>query len=504
MKKNISPRGTVCCFSSYDHNALHNMKSSLMLETEVTDLDFFRQCYLSLKLENITTDDLYLIEKIALKAKSSAENAGIKELLTSSKAIVDTYNDLLSKASLKSCVSTSPMTLSRASTVISEYMESIGLNATAFDEKEAFNVLPDNTAIAILLPLDNIDYDKATEDLFKERNDLKPIRISEYGLLHTLSAISSGIYTDVTVIPSYTKESGADFLINGEIGRYLVAFDKSILGEIRIAADACGLNAIYFAKTTSDGIFRQRQYPDISAVIPVTLIESVVSSVTEASFDLTDENVIEAIYKNAILSSASAVLSMIAKGASRKDMTLYNEYHFPSLRDPRTLGCSLAALLGVYRSVAELCIPEKSKIRYVDCLDTPMLHTDVKIKNCPPKLNAELFIPDKELYLLSFNTDDSGIPDFESLRAMWKYFSSIVDSGDVLAATDITPSTIDILNDKRVILDENTENILHSQRYGIIFATDKTPLHGVRIGQIISDSNRSDLSMLNTPESNII
>ena len=125
------------------------------------------------------------------------------------------------------------------------------------------------------------------------KNILAVRKISEYGIAHALASLSSGIYTDVTVIREYTEDLGIEFLSRGSIGKYLIAFNKQYLNELTSAAALRSLTLTYFAKSTADDRLIHKEYPEISLNLPTALIEAISSSLTAASFDLTNTEKID-------------------------------------------------------------------------------------------------------------------------------------------------------------------------------------------------------------------
>ncbi|MBE6596285.1 MAG: hypothetical protein E7641_01320 [Ruminococcaceae bacterium] len=503
MLKPISPRGKIINFRTYSEEALRSMKSSLGIYMSVSDLEFIKKHYTSKASPELTTDELFLLDRIIESSRSLAANTAVNELLTSSADIISTYNDMISKYTLKRGSLGKPLSIKDAASVASEYMERIGL-APSRDcecgdtEKERSKVEPE-TAIAILLPnTDPVEAESAVTDLLSSecgKNILAVRKISEYGIAHALSSLSMGIYTDVTVIRDYTEELGIEFLLSGSIGKYLIAFNKQHLDELTSAAALRSFTLTYFAKSTAGDCLIQKEYPEISLNLPTALIEEISSSLTAASFDLTNTEKDEKIYNSAMLSVTDALTDAIAQGYSREDVTLFNRYILPKNATPEGLGESLAAILGVYRATVELCVAEDHSVEFAET-ETVVLSSTAKRSEAALPISDTVTESGTKLYLLSYTQDERGLPEYKSLRAMWSYLEKLFKSCDVRYSRRVDGNVgkeLELMKgDLSLSLTDDGEELYSRKLKGIIVGANVDIKHGILLG--ISESKETQTS----------
>ncbi len=494
MLKPIIPSGIIQNFKLYNKEALQSMKQTFGLFMSVSDLEFIQKQYCTPNHAELTTDELFIFDSVVKKAKGFAKNAVLKELLTSSDDIISSYNDLLSKNSLKNRRLGTPLTIDELASVISDYMERIGLfprrNDTLPVSKESSKLDPE-TAIAILLPTVSSEASKrlsSVERLLNSEAGEKIIaerQISEFGIAHTLATMANGFFADFTVIKDYDTEQGISFLCDREYGEFLIAFNKQYLNELTEAANALSLTLTYFAKTTSASSLVQKTYPELTLNIDTQLITDLASLRMDGTFDMTDTEKIESVYKKAMISVADAILEQIGSGASRKDLCLFNSYVFPKDAQGERLGTSLAAILGVYRATIELCAAEEHMVIFTDTEDISLTSAALKNKECPdipPRITED----GVKVYLLSFDQDESGLPNFKSLRAMWNYVETLLKAHRIKSSIavngDIEKSLRLLLGDLSLALTDDGKDLAARKLKGILIGTDGDIELGVPLG----------------------
>lgn len=130
------------------------------------------------------------------------------------------------------------------------------------------------------------------------------------------------------------------------------------------------------------------------------------------------------------------VFALLARGLDREKIGLCIKYGFPmsaELDGETRLGKSLALFLGAYRVMIELCIPDaRAEAIMLDAKESSLLCAAYSDET-PKKISNDLFDGEGELYLLSFNRGENGMPDFESVRKMCKYLGALINEGKALS-----------------------------------------------------------------------
>ena len=132
---------------------------------------------------------------------------------------------------------------------------------------------------------------------------------------------------------------------------------------------------------------------------------------------------------NTVLDS---LFSVLARGVDRRHAGITVKIGVQR----QNLCAGLGALLGVYRTVMELCLPQiNSEIVFSD--DEYILCTAFAEKDTSCHSVRDFFIEVRKVYLLSFKRFDDSLPklmpDFDGIRKMCDYLYSVIKDGTVLS-----------------------------------------------------------------------
>lgn len=358
--------------------------------------------------------------------------------------------------------------------------ELIHLLGATSSEKLMF---PVEAAFVLLTPAEGEStYAESVAQLLADErvSSLKPytLRVGRFGIIETLASHVKGIFADLSKLP---VPSGERFelsrLATEYIGRTVLVSTRQKAMYICSFAHELGLCATYFAKATDTGRWRTSGELIPNLDMPFSFINSIIGGRADGSFMCEAENFRSVAERktvfvngesrlsesamirtarrliapvsletehspfsaalNAVLES---VMKLVSRGADRKNIGVYLAYSLPSgAKTDAQRGRALAALLGAYRACMELSLPcSAPEIRSASA------KTSVTCCAYTPLFSREL--PDKfrggktTLAYLTFGRTPSGVPDFESFRAMCDRFLALCKEGSVLSARAVTGS----------------------------------------------------------------
>lgn len=477
-------------FSRCSDNFLLDIKSSLGLGMDVSELKLCRSSYLKSMRNDISLSALYLFDEIVKGAKQLSQNQTIADVFFGDKDLIDTYNDLFEKHCLLCGENISPLSLTSAATVASRYMSMIGLPPKA--QRTEVSFLEENTAFSIILPTDELsskEYEPLVKKLIFEQDITDRIlrlkAIDSRGIAAALSDMAAGIYADIYSIPCMPEHPELSHLATECHSRYIIATKKEDIAQISELAEELELSVSYFAKAISTPIFSLLQREHISFSADIYLLRELGASAAPQSFELGAD--CRQSFLDAVNSTIDAILPVLAESADLQDVVLSADYSFSTYADKAILGASLASILGVYRAVCELCVPNSCKVRYPNKTDISF-PVNAQRKEGLPKLSSYFSRSFSGVYLLSFNYTKNTLPDFESLRGMCSFIKELSASGAIISARAVNGSVSEALDamqsTHQIILEESASDILSSNVRGIIVESSIPLKAGILLGSI--------------------
>ena len=388
-----------------------------------------------------------------------------------------------------------------------------------------------HTVFAVLYPDDNIDYteyqSRVNELLTLPQLDSLILTSSTveapYGLFDTFKKQTDGITVTLANIPEVEKNEDGKVLYLSSLltactGKLLFSTKSNMLPVINKAAEIYSLRAYIVAiKNDSKALsLESRRNPAFS--FDFDFLKNIMHFYEPSNYKFTSEkdlplgtrkNVYITFNNNSsnqtyhaektlnfgkILASAAArnlngtphktaataiidaINPLIAKGISKNSIALTIHYDLLcGTDDSAELGKNLAAILGAYRSMIELCVADTApQISYNTKERSIVAVASAKspkkqIKSSFASGNTHLYF-----YPIKFTED---IPDYENYRSFIKYFYSLIEKDNILSAFSVNENFSLLLDkaskDTCVNFDVsfNVEDMENA--HGILFETKK-------------------------------
>ena len=146
-------------------------------------------------------------------------------------------------------------------------------------------------------------------------------------------------------------------------------------------------------------------------------------------------------YHGAYLAVVESVSKLVAAGASFEDVYLsFQEYFEKPMKDPKRWGKPMAALLGAFRAQMDLGVAaiggKDSMSGSFEKLDVPptLVSFAVTTGKTDEVITNEMKAAGHKLVLIAPKTDENGLPEKDSLLAVFERVTSLMRAGKVYAA----------------------------------------------------------------------
>lgn len=487
-------------FSAYTDKMLSAMIEDLDLFMSVRDLAFCRDHWAHRGISNVTLSEIYLLDELVMRSRCTVWNSAVAELLSDNIDLRDTYSDLYKKYQYLYGDKVRPLSLEMAANICTEYLYKIG----AYDKSEKntrklsaeekltlkLHTIAENTAFTLITPIEATDdYNSAVlsfiSDTEVENSIICARKVDRCGIVAALADMADGIYADIYSIPEMPEQRELSDLVTACHTRVIIATQKQDLPDLSIIAERYGLSLSYFAKAVQSDKLTLANPTGKRIQIDTSLIRALRSSLVGQVFDLCGEAT-EYFYR-AVNTVLSAILPTIALGTDRSRIRLNTSYLFPNIVDSMPLGCSLATILGAYRIMCEMCLPDTPKIEYNEYEDVDFSTISYPSKN-GAHMDDEFRTAGSYVYLLSFDRTDSGLPNFASLRAMCDFYRSKVVTDKVRSARAVVGTPIETIEKMtgncQFSADGNMADILDKSFEGLIVESSDRLEFGILLGKL--------------------
>ena len=339
------------------------------------------------------------------------------------------------------------------------------------------------------------------------------MKVGKFGIAASFIGKCQGVFSDPSRLPfnpSVVLHSAFD-------GCTMLCVEKQDADTVSAVAEEYGLAGTYFAKATATGRFvtapaSSGDMPPINVPLPV--LKLFADGRQSAAFTIPNEDfaavrpherlyvkgetapiesaihcagvtmypVLTVMEKNYFSESLNtvldALLGIIASGVPYGGATLTLGIRLPdSMSDATENGRSLAMILGVYRAILALGIPE--------------VNSSVSFGSAPASLGVTAFsrtqrkpcptiVPQNasSLYFIGFARNPDLTPNLESFKQMWTYVFDRFAAGAVLAAAPVTGSLTDTVSamltgSTKVTLTNEGNKLNQSFLQGIILQTGR-------------------------------
>ena len=353
--------------------------------------------------------------------------------------------------------------------------------------------LPLGAALILLSPAENEleEYERNTERFLSELRARSPhtqaITVSHFGLIGLFAAHCQGIMMDPRALPaSDEKDFSFSTLIHAYRDLVVLAAPKEQVANIKESTATFGLIGSYFAKTTTTGrirgpkehcpifdlslpLFRhlinerdfakisieETEPPTVCPHLPVTVDMAMEKKnpIHETGIFVKDGYLFSPVWSKAesncfgvaLGTAVDALLSLIARGADRRQLGLSLRYSFPRTQiDEEILGQDVALILGAYRLTMELALPEEDSAAIFSEGDRSLLccaYAPVPNEEIPSRFvrigSAVRYLP--------VRCAENGMPDFDDLRRICDDFHRLCEQGLVRSARAVSGDPLSVM-----------------------------------------------------------
>ena len=175
--------------------------------------------------------------------------------------------------------------------------------------------------------------------------------------------------------------------------------------------------------------------------LDTSLILNIGGSGFKSTFNLDGNEYIEA--QNMLVDS---LMPSLALGSALEDITVSAKYNFSDRYEEVKKSEALCATLGAYRAMVELCVAASEPTVAYDDIERQKYEFN-SICNKSQKLELSDVKSEAYIYLLSYNKNENGTPDYASLRAMSKAAKDMRERDSTLLALPVTSCLRDIVNE---------------------------------------------------------
>ena len=301
--------------------------------------------------------------------------------------------------------------------------------------------------------------------VFVDISRLPDIQKNEYGKVTSLAPLLDSCY-DKAVFATNFASLAIINRISGAYGLMLCHFAmRNDSKTLTLDATRCPafsfdfnfLNAIEEFKEPREYIFSDECATDIGAKRKVFLTDN--RKIEKQSYraerilnfgkviaSASSRDLGEAPFKTASITVVDAITTLIAKGVALNDISLLINYSLLGGTDNSIeLGRNLAAVLGAYRAMIELCVSDSApKINY----NAEGRSITVLSSSKPPirKLSNTFADVNSYIYFIPYQYDDNGFLNYNKYRASIREYYSYIESDLVISAFAISENISMIIN----------------------------------------------------------
>ena len=357
-----------------------------------------------------------------------------------------------------------------------------------------------HNTILMLVPTENIgpdEYNARVNELLSlpEVDSLisnHSVINAPYGILDVLLKETNGIFVNLANIPEIEKNNFGRVvhltsLVSSCIGRHVFATHNMSIGIINNIAENYSLTACVFAIRNGTRLCTLDAMRNPPFSFDFNILQAITDFKDHSAYIFTDEkaqalgakknayltdnrsgtkqtfraerilNFGKAMacasareldpspYKTSAVNIVDVICSLIAKGVAKNSITLSIQYSLLcGTNDPEELGKNLAAILGAYRSMVELCVSDVSpQISYNEKKRSILSLASAK----PPKrpIRSSFSSENTHVYFYSLEFCEDGLPNYEKLRQFIRYYYSQIENDNIISAFAINENLSAIL-----------------------------------------------------------
>jgi hypothetical protein len=182
-----------------------------------------------------------------------------------------------------------------------------------------------------------------------------------------------------------------------------------------------------------------------------------------------------------------SLMPSLALGSALEDITVSAKYNFSDQYEEAKKSEALCATLGAYRAMVELCVAASEPTVTYDDIERQKYEFN-SICNKSQKLELADVKSEAYIYLLSYNKNENGMPDYASLRAMSKAAKDMIERDSTLLALPVTSCLRDIVNEILKFLNVGISKMLpfslDDKLSGIVVLSTEEIKNGLFLGMV--------------------
>ena len=354
-------------------------------------------------------------------------------------------------------------------------------------------------------------------------SDKKTVK-APYGIFELLAKEANGIFVNLSTIPEIDKDENGRVTdlrsaLFSCIGRYVFSASNTSIGILNRIAEEYSLKVCVFAvkndslTITFDSIknpafsfdfnflqaisnFKEhREYIftdesnsplDKKSTVYLTDTASLIRQTHRADKILNFGKTITSAagreldvspHKSAAISIVDAINALVAKGAAKDSISLAIHYSLLGGTDNSVeLGKNLAAILGAYRSMIELCVSDSEpQISYTGKKRNIVVLASAKAPI--RQIGSSFSSKGTHIYFYELKLHDDGLPDYQKYRAFLKYFYSLLENDNILSAFAISENLSSTIQNASlntcIDFDLDINDKIAKDAHGVLFELDK-------------------------------
>lgn len=384
-----------------------------------------------------------------------------------------------------------------------------------------------NTLI-IICPTEDMDYAQYCEriDIFTALDEISAIISSKtiikapYGIFDILMQETDGVWVNPANISEIEKnEFGAitdlRTMLTSCIGRYVFSTSSASIGILNKIAEQYALKVCIFAVRNQSHTLTLDSTKNPAFSFDFDFIQSIINFKEHREYIFSDESncligakknvyitsmqgnnkqifpadkilnfkkmitsatareIDASPHKSGALTIIDAINALVSKGVAKDTIALSIHYSLLcGTDDSIELGKNLAAILGAYRSMIELCVSDSTpQISYNN--KTRSMIALATAKTPQRQIKSSFTNGNTHVYFYELKFREDGLPDYNKYRSFLRCFYTMIERDDILSAFSINESlstTIEAASVNASINPEQSFSISdHQSAHGMLF-----------------------------------
>lgn len=429
-------------FGSLPKESLNMLAQNLGLRMSQAELTYCARNYKSKDGKDISAPVLRMLDALACPEQVTPDKIAVREMLTDSGEIADTYRDVIQKLRAIGHPSDKPITLEDIAKLPVRYLQAL---AGIKEQPQTVAQAEYADALALLCPLDADDsFDTTVTSLLSDEQFSRFVHckadLTYAGILQNVLSLCNGAVINVARLPEALQSVESLALPASGV---MIALPQSLLPTLQQKAEEMGISCCYFGVVDHAGALALKNGTETLAALDFNYLKSV-CFIRSYALKLRAEEP----FTNALMSAAEAYCKAVAAGQNPAEIRLHADLHAAKQKPlSQSYGDALAALLGLYRFAMELSVCIETRVTFdAESVDLTVA-ADMPADIAPAALQEQ-----SRVYLLRPQYDEQGLPVMEDLGKLTAYLHSHAKAGKLRAVFAIDEKT------PAELLEQLTEN----------------------------------------------